>query len=207
MSFLSMNFLLFLSVAILGYYVIPKRLQWVWLLLFSYIFYLASGTTAVVFILATTITTFLAGLILEYMDGKMDRELNGQTAGKLNGQTTGGLNSQTTWNPDTQPEKQTIPPPVPSSAATTSTSPLTPEQKKAVKARFKRNKKWIAAAALLINFGILAVLKYRNFAVGNINQLFGTDFALGYWERRASHPGILRCRLAFPFIPSSPWVI
>ena len=85
MSFLSMNFLLFLSVAILGYYVIPKRLQWVWLLLFSYIFYLASGTTAVVFILATTITTFLAGLILEYMDGKMDRELNGQTAGKLNG--------------------------------------------------------------------------------------------------------------------------
>ena len=114
MSFLSMNFLLFLSVAILGYYVIPKRLQWVWLLLFSYIFYLASGTTAVVFILATTITTFLAGLILEYMDGKMDRELNGQTAGKLNGQTTGGLNSQTTWNPDTQPEKQTIPPPVPS---------------------------------------------------------------------------------------------
>ena len=88
MSFLSMNFLLFLSVAILGYYVIPKRLQWVWLLLFSYIFYLASGTTAVVFILATTITTFLAGLILEYMDGKMDRELNGQTAGKLNGQTT-----------------------------------------------------------------------------------------------------------------------
>lgn len=111
MSFLSMNFLLFLSVAILGYYVIPKRLQWVWLLLFSYIFYLASGTTAVVFILATTITTFLAGLILEYMDGKMDRELNGQTAGKLNGQTTGGLNSQTTWNPDTQPEKQTIPPP------------------------------------------------------------------------------------------------
>lgn len=179
MSFLSMNFLLFLSVAILGYYVIPKRLQWVWLLLFSYIFYLASGTTAVVFILATTITTFLAGLILEYMDGKMDRELNGQTAGKLNGQTTGGLNSQTTWNPDTQPEKQTIPPPVPSSAATTSTSPLTPEQKKTVKARFKRNKKWIAAAALLINFGILAVLKYRNFAVGNINQLFGTDFALG----------------------------
>ncbi len=93
MSFLSMNFLLFLSVAILGYYVIPKRLQWVWLLLFSYIFYLASGTTAVVFILATTITTFLAGLILEYMDGKMDRELNGQTAGKLNGQTPGGLNS------------------------------------------------------------------------------------------------------------------
>ena len=130
MSFLSMNFLLFLSVAILGYYVIPKRLQWVWLLLFSYIFYLASGTTAVVFILATTICM---ETILEYMDGKMDRELNGQTAGKLNGQTTGGLNSQTPWNPDTQPEKQTIPPPVPSSAATTSTSPLTPEQKKAVK--------------------------------------------------------------------------
>ncbi len=192
MSFLSMNFLLFLSVAIL-ILCNPKRLQWVWLLLFSYIFYLASGTTAVVFILATTITTFLAGLILEYMDGKMDRELNGQTAGKLNLADTWGLNSQTTWNPDT-PEKQTIPPPVP--ARQQHQHPVNARTEKTVKARFKRNKKWIAAAALLIN-GILAVLKYRNFAVGNINQLFGTDFALGK----------LILPLGISFIPSSPWVI
>ena len=38
MSFLSMKFLLFLAAAVAGYYVIPKQLQWVWLLIFSYIF-------------------------------------------------------------------------------------------------------------------------------------------------------------------------
>ena len=68
MSFLSMNFLLFLAAAALGYYLIPGRLQWVWLLLFSYLFYLASGTWAAVFILTTTLTTFLGGLCLERAD-------------------------------------------------------------------------------------------------------------------------------------------
>ena len=68
MSFLSMKFLLFLAAAVAGYYVIPKQLQWVWLLIFSYIFYLASGPAAVVFILTTTATTFLGGLWLEHTD-------------------------------------------------------------------------------------------------------------------------------------------
>ena len=38
MSFISMEFLLFLAGAILGYYLIPKRFQWVWLLMFSCVF-------------------------------------------------------------------------------------------------------------------------------------------------------------------------
>lgn len=63
-----MKFLLFLAAAVAGYYVIPKQLQWVWLLIFSYIFYLASGPAAVVFILTTTATTFLGGLWLEHTD-------------------------------------------------------------------------------------------------------------------------------------------
>lgn len=133
MSFLSMNFLLFLSAAILGYYVIPGRLQWVWLLIFSYIFYLASGPQAVIFILTTTVTTFLGGLWMERMDRKLAAYLN---RGK------------------------------------------TPQdEKKALKARTKQHKKYVAALVLIINFGILAVLKYRNFAVANINSLLGTDFA------------------------------
>ena len=68
MSFLSMKFLLFLAAAVAGYYVIPRQLQWVWLLIFSYIFYLASGPAAAVFILTTTVTTFLGGLCLEHTD-------------------------------------------------------------------------------------------------------------------------------------------
>lgn len=130
MSFLSMKFLLFLAAAILGYYLIPKRSQWVWLLVFSYVFYLASGVKAVVFIMTTTVTTFLAGLWLARMDGGLSE------AGQI-----------------------------------------TPEEKKKLKDQIKRRKKWIVAAVLILNFGILAILKYRNFAAENMNSLFGTDFA------------------------------
>lgn len=51
--------------------------------------------------------------------------------------------------------------------------------KKALKAQYRNYKKGITAAVLIINFGILAVLKYRNFAVENVNQLLGTSFAQG----------------------------
>ena len=137
MSFLSMKFLLFLAVAVAGYYVIPRQLQWVWLLIFSYIFYLASGPAAAVFILTTTVTTFLGGLCLEHTDRALKRALR----------------------PD-DPLR-----------------PLSTDEKKALKERFKQRKKWIAALVLLINFGILAALKYRNFAADNMNLLFGTHFS------------------------------
>ena len=52
-----------------------------------------------------------------------------------------------------------------------------PRTKKGLKGRFKQRKKWIAALVLLINFGILAALKYRNFAAHNMNLLFGTHFS------------------------------
>ena len=136
MSFLSMNFLLFLAAAVLGYYLIPGRLQWVWLLLFSYLFYLASGTWAAVFILTTTLTTFLGGLCLERADLRL------------------ALILRSIENP-------------------------IPRQKKILKERYRKYKKWITAAVLLINFGILAVLKYRNFAVENISRMFGAPYTPG----------------------------
>ena len=49
---------------------------------------------------------------------------------------------------------------------------LSPEEKKAVKARGKRQKLIWFLAALLLNLGILAVLKYTNFGIHNLNQLF-----------------------------------
>lgn len=81
MSFLSMKFLMFLTVAVLGYYAIPKRFQWVWLLLFSYLFYLASGPWAAIFILTTTMTTFLGGLCLEWTDRRLGAAME-QNTGK-----------------------------------------------------------------------------------------------------------------------------
>ena len=137
MSFLTMKFLLFLALAVAGYYVIPKRFQWIWLLLFSYLFYMASGVKAVLFILTTTVSTFLGGLCLEGMDRKLSAAIK-----------------------PSDPARK-----------------VTPEEKKMLKGQNKCRKKWVVASVLFLNFGILAVLKYRNFAVENFNSLFGTEFA------------------------------
>ena len=149
MSFLSMKFLLFLAAAVAGYYVIPKQLQWVWLLIFSYIFYLASGPAAVVVILTTTATTFLGGLWLEHTDRALACALD-RTLARDPDRLRRPANPQ---------------------------QPLSPDEKKALKGRFKQRKKWITALVLFVNFGILAALKYRNFAADNMNLLFGTHFS------------------------------
>ncbi|MFQ9653145.1 MAG: MBOAT family O-acyltransferase [Enterocloster sp.] len=173
MSFLSMKFLLFLAAAVAGYYVIPRQLQWVWLLIFSYIFYLASGPAAVVFILTTTATTFLGGLWLEHTDRALSLR-PGPNSGARSGPYTGlrpgpyaGL------RPGPYAGLRPGPPPAPGQS---SAAPF-PGRKKALKGRFKQRKKWIAALVLFVNFGILAALKYRNFAADNMNLLFGTHFS------------------------------
>lgn len=43
MSLVSMQFFTFIAVALIGYYLIPKRFQWIWLLLFSYVYYISYG--------------------------------------------------------------------------------------------------------------------------------------------------------------------
>ncbi len=48
---------------------------------------------------------------------------------------------------------------------------MTREEKKAFKSRTSGKKKWIVAAAVLINLGLLIFLKYFNFIGGNINSL------------------------------------
>ncbi len=179
MSFLSMKFLLFLAAAVAGYYVIPRQLQWVWLLIFSYIFYLASGPAAVVFILTTTATTFLGGLWLEHTDRALacalDRTLardpdRTRTAARTIHWTAARTIRWTAARTICWTAARTPPAPGQSSAA-----PFPDE--KALKGRFKQRKKWIVALVLFVNFGILAALKYRNFAADNMNLLFGTHFS------------------------------
>ena len=53
-----MEFLTFVAVAVIGYYLIPKKYQWIWLLAFSYIYYASSGMKYLVFLLYTTVVTY-----------------------------------------------------------------------------------------------------------------------------------------------------
>lgn len=47
------------------------------------------------------------------------------------------------------------------------------ETKKQFKAKTKRNKRLVMALCLVLNFGILAFLKYYNFFAGSLNDVFG----------------------------------
>ena len=113
MSLISMEFLIFVGIAVIGYYLIPKRFQWIWLLIFSYIYYASSGIKILFFLLYTTITTYGTGRLLDRVNHK---ELPRNEA--------------------------------------------------------KSRKRRILIGCLLLNFGMLAGLKYTNFAIENVNAIF-----------------------------------
>ena len=60
MLFTSYEFIAFLLVMFLLYYLVPKKFQWMLLLVGSYVFYAWAGIHFLAYILATTVTTWLA---------------------------------------------------------------------------------------------------------------------------------------------------
>ena len=64
MSFTSLSFIGFLAAVFVVYYIVPRRIQWVVLLVASLLFYLSAGVKIVFFLFFSTATTFLAGLLL-----------------------------------------------------------------------------------------------------------------------------------------------
>ncbi len=115
MQLTSLGFLLFILIGLIIYYVLPKRMQPIVLLIMSTIFYCSYDVGMVIYILCTMITTFLAAkkiAVLDRKDGKRKR---------------------------------------------------------------------ILQLALLINFGLLAFIKYTEFLIGNINGIadgLGLGFAI-----------------------------
>lgn len=78
MSFFSFLFLVFLAVLLIIYFIIPKRFQWICLLAASWAFYFWGGRwEAMLFLLATTATTFLGGIALSYIQDKAVMPENG----------------------------------------------------------------------------------------------------------------------------------
>ena len=65
MSLVSMAFVLLLAAAPAGYYLIAGKYQWIWLLGFSYLYYLSCGWKAALFLVFTTKTTYSAGRFFE----------------------------------------------------------------------------------------------------------------------------------------------
>ena len=129
MLFTSYEFLGFLFLALLVYYIVPKKAQSAVLLGFSYLFYFLSDGRALVFLLVTTVTVFFSAKKLGALHASQEAYLKEHKA------------------------------------------ELSREEKKALKEDgLKKRRKWLLFG-LLLNLGILAVCKYTNFAIANVNGI------------------------------------
>lgn len=138
MNYTSLNFILFVALTVLVYFLFPfKKQKWTVLLVASYVFYLFAGYKYVAFILFTTVTTYLFALWINRIGVKSKETL------KLNKQT---------WDKD---------------------------KKKKFKNSIKHKKRLVMALVLVVNFGILAFLKYYNFFAGSLNDVMGV-FGIGF---------------------------
>ncbi len=127
MLFTSYRFIGFLFILFLLYYKIPRKYQWGLLLMASYLFYAAAGLQFLLYIGATTLSTWYAGLRME----QVKQQYTGYR--KLH------------------------------------KAEMTKEEKKSHKQEEKKKQRIWLLLCLFFNFGILAVVKYTNFAISNIN--------------------------------------
>lgn len=141
MLFTSYEFIGFLLLLFVLYYIVPKKFQWQLLLVFSYVFYFIANPWYLVYIITTTITVYLLGYRIEQLRDEQSLYLK---------------------------EHKEV---------------LTKEEKKTYKSKIKKRQWKILLAGLLINLGILAVVKYSNFVISNINTVLraigsGKEFGL-----------------------------
>ena len=141
MLFTDYSFIGFLAVVFVLYYTLPKKCQWPFLLAASYVFYFIASPSYLIFIAATTVSTYFVSLKLDRLE-----------------------TIQKTWIAEHKGQ-------------------VTREEKKAYKAGIKARKwRWLLVC-LFFNLGILAVLKYTNFTIANINgllQAFHSDHQLSF---------------------------
>ena len=65
MLFNSLEFLVFFPLAVLGFYIVPKRVRYIWLLLCSYYFYMSWNPEYALLILMSTVLTYAGSVVLE----------------------------------------------------------------------------------------------------------------------------------------------
>lgn len=65
MLFNSINFMVFFPIVVLVYFVIPKKIKHIWLLVASYFFYMCWNAKYIVLILTSTVITYVSGLLID----------------------------------------------------------------------------------------------------------------------------------------------
>lgn len=71
--FVSYGFIALLFIAFVLYYLIPRRFQWILLLMANFLFYYSAGTYYPIFILVTAAAVYGAGMMMARCDGELER--------------------------------------------------------------------------------------------------------------------------------------
>ena len=70
MQFNSLHFLIFFPLVTIVYFIIPKRLRWIWLLIASYYFYMSWNARYALLIALSTLITYLSGIGQGFINSK-----------------------------------------------------------------------------------------------------------------------------------------
>lgn len=75
MLFNSLNFMIFFPIVVLVYFIIPKKIRYIWLLVASYYFYMCWNAKYALLIGVSTLITYLSGLLLNRAKKSITRKL------------------------------------------------------------------------------------------------------------------------------------
>lgn len=70
MLFNSVSFLIFFPIVVLLFFLIPKKIRYIWLLIASYYFYMSWNPKYAILILVSTLVTWLTGLGISFLKSK-----------------------------------------------------------------------------------------------------------------------------------------
>ena len=74
MLFNSYSFLIFFPIVTLGYFIIPKKIRYIWLLLSSYYFYMGWNAKYALLLLTSTMITYISGILLSLVKKENAKE-------------------------------------------------------------------------------------------------------------------------------------
>ena len=74
MLFNSFSFLIFFPIVVLVYYLIPKKVRYIWLLVASYYFYMSWNAIYAILIAVSTLVTWTSGILISRAESTKEKK-------------------------------------------------------------------------------------------------------------------------------------